>query len=76
MVMGLKYSRITTLKWQNNNNHLTETLSLKTAFWKIVFNIYMKGCGKVAFICKCFYIKVLIKELGIVPDGYSSSSYT
>ena len=43
---------------------------------KIVFDRYIDKANGNVFICKHLYIKVLIKQLGIGPDGTSQNCNT
>ena len=65
--MELVNNRIITLKTQNSDNHLTLTSSFKKASFKnsiqlihdqLVVPPIDKANGRVAFICKHFYIEV------------------
>ena len=70
---------------QNSINHPTGTSSLKTTFsensprnihGQFVVAPTVKANRNVAFICRCFYIEVLIKELETDPDNVSNNSGT
>ena len=70
---------------QNSLNHPTGTSSLKTTFsensprnihGQFVVAPNVKANRNAGFICKCFYIEVLIKELEIDPDNVSNNSGT
>ena len=70
---------------QNNLNNPTGTSSLKTTFsensprnvhGQFVVAPIVKANRNAGFICKCFYIEVLIKELEIDPDNASNNSGT
>ena len=67
----------------NNNNHPAGTSSLKTNVSKIVVHYlqdllvvlsFRKANGKVSFMFKQFCIKMLIKELAIVPTDVPRKS--
>ena len=69
----------------DNNSHTAATSSLKATFLKkrlqkfhVQFVIVPtdKANRNGTFICKHLYINVLIKELGIGPDGMSGNSGT
>ena len=77
-------NRIITLKMHNSNNNTTGKIILKTTFIKKSQHIHYqfvvapidKANRNVAFICKRFYIEVLIEGLGIDTDGVSNNSDT
>ena len=77
-------NRIITLKMHNSNNNTTGNSLLKTTFIKKSQHIHYqfvvapidKANRNVAFICKRFYIEVLIEGLGIDTDGVSNNSDT
>ena len=77
-------NRIITLKMHNSNNNTTGNSLLKTTFIKKSQHIHYqfvvapidKANRNVAFICKSFYIEVLIEVLGIDTDGVSNNSDT
>ena len=77
-------NRIITLKMHNSNNNTTGDSLLKTTFIKKSQHIHYqfvvapidKANRNVAFICKSFYIEVLIEVLGIDTDGVSNNSDT
>ena len=77
-VMELVNNRITSHKAKNLKNHPTETSFIKTTFLRNnLQHIYdqsvvapiEKANGNVAYICKRFYMKMLIKEPGIGLGG-------
>ena len=76
-------NRIITLKTHNSNNTTRNSL-LKTTFikrsqhkhYQFVVAPIDKANRNVAFICKSFYIEVLIEVLGIDTDGVSNNSDT
>ena len=76
-------NRITLPKAQNTKNHPTETFLLKGTFLRnnlqhihdqFAVSPIDKDNGNAAFICKRFYMRVLIKELGIGLGGTSSNN--
>ena len=77
-------NRIITLKMHNSNNNTTGNSLLKATFIKKSQHIHYqfvvapidKANRNVAFICKRFYIEVLIEGLGIDTDGVSNNSDT
>ena len=77
-MMELVNNRITSHKAKNLKNHPTETSFIKTTFLRnnlqhiydqfVVVRVE-KANGNVAYICKRFYMKMLIKEPGIGLGG-------
>ena len=71
-------NRIITLKMHNSNNNTTGNSLLKSEHihYQFVVAPIDKANRNVAFICKRFYIEVLIEGLGIDADGVSNNSDT
>ena len=77
-------NRIITVKTHNSNNNTTGNSLLKTTFikrsqhkhYQFVVAPIDKANRNLAFICKRFYIEVLIEGLGINTDGVSNNSDT